>query len=380
MCRPDIENLANVDLIKIEYESSMMLPREMDALVLRGVRRFAVERVPVPEPGGEDVLCEVDTTYICGTDPHIIAGDFLGFWPKSFPFIPGHEWSGTVVATGERAARLGWREGDRVCGISHCGCGYCQNCLTGRYNICLNYGHEDRGHRQYGHYTQGAYAQYLRTSVKSIYRIPDDMPLELAACVDPLSIALYTVRRSRLEPGRDVLVLGTGPQGLMAILCARALGASRILAAGSGARLAKAEALGAIPIDYRATDVAELVLELTGGRGVPHVLECAGTADALRQACLAAAKGGVVSVIGIPHTQPELPVKRLVLDEVELVGNRANPNTAAPTIEMLGNGRIDLSPLLTHRFSLREFATALDTFESRRDGAIKVATKPNVMD
>lgn len=65
----------------------MMLPKEMDALVLRGVRDFAVERVPVPEPGGEDVLCEVDTTYICGTDPHIIAGDFLGFWPKSFPFI-----------------------------------------------------------------------------------------------------------------------------------------------------------------------------------------------------------------------------------------------------------------------------------------------------
>ena len=358
----------------------MSLPREMDALVLRGVRDFAVEKVPVPEPGQDDAICKVDTTYICGTDLHIIAGDFPGFWPKAFPFVPGHEWSGTVVQTGERAAQLGWREGDRVCGISHCGCGYCEMCQTGRYNICLNYGHEERGHRQYGHYTPGAYAQYMRTSIKSIFKIPDDMPLELAACVDPLSIALYTVQRSRLKPGGEVLIIGTGPQGLMAILVAKALGAGRIIAAGSGGRLAQAEALGAIPIDYRKEDVVERTRALTGGRGVPAVLECAGTTESIRAACLAAAKGGVVSVTGIPHSEPQLPMKRMVLDEVEIVGNRANPNTAIPTIAMLHNGRIDITPLLTHRFPLSEYADALHTFESRQDGAIKVATKPNGMD
>lgn len=357
----------------------MNLPREMEALVLRGVRDFAIESVPVPGPGEDDVICEVDTTYICGTDPHIISGDFPGFWPMAFPFVPGHEWSGTVAEAGARAERLGWREGDRVCGISHCGCGYCEMCQRGRYNICLNYGHEDRGHRQYGHYTPGAYAQYVRTSVKSIFRIPDEMSLEIAACVDPLSIALYTVKRSRLQPGDDILIIGTGPQGLMAILCAQALGAGRIIAAGSGARLAVAKELGAIPIDYREDDVVESVRDLTGGRGIPAVLECAGTPDSIRQACLTASRGGVVSVIGIPHSEPALPIKRMVLDEVELVGNRANPNTAGPTIEMLKNGRIDLTPLLTHRFPLTEFAEALDIFESRRDGSIKVATKPNGM-
>jgi L-iditol 2-dehydrogenase len=219
----------------------------------------------------------------------------------------------------------------------------------------------------------------MLTSIRSIFRIPDDMSLELAACVDPLSIALYTVKRARLQPGNDILILGTGPQGLMAILCAKALGAGRIIAAGSGARLAKAVELGAIPIDYRNEDVVDRVNELTNGRGVPHVLECAGTADSIRQACLAAAKGGIVSVVGIPHSDPTLPIRRMVLDEVELIGDRANPNTAGPTIEMLKNGRIDLSPLMTHRFPLREFATALDIFESRKDGAIKVATKPNGM-
>ena len=357
----------------------MNLPKEMDALVLNGVRDFTIEKVEVPQPAEDEAICKVDTVYICGTDPHIIAGDFPGFWPKGFPFIPGHEWSGTIVQTGKRSELLGWKEGDRVCGISHCGCGYCEMCLKGRYNICLNYGHEERGHRQYGHYTQGAYAQYICTSVKSIFRVPDSMPLEYVACVDPLSIALYTVKRSRMQPGDDILILGTGPQGLMAILVAKALGAGRIIAAGSGERLKKAAEFNAITIDYREEDIVEKVKELTNGRGVPAVLECAGTAQSIRQACLSASKGGVVSVIGIPHADPSLPLKRMVLDEVELIGNRANPNTAQATIELLLNKRIDLHPLMTHRFPLKDFETALDIFEKRKEGAIKVAIKPNGM-
>jgi L-iditol 2-dehydrogenase len=355
----------------------MSLPSSMRALVLRAPRQFAVEDVSVPaalEP--DEVLCRVDTTFICGTDPHIINGDFPGFWPPAFPFIPGHEWSAVVVDTGTRARSLGWKRDDRVCAISHCGCGTCRNCLRGRYNLCLNYGHADRGHRQYGHTTQGAYAEYVRASVKSLVRVPASFNLEHAACVDPLSIALYTVKRARLQPGDDLLVMGTGPQGLMAILVAKALGAGRILAVGSGARLALAERLGAIPINYRTGTVVEQVRELTGGLGVPAVVECAGTAAAIRDCCLAAAKGGVVSVIGIPHEEPTLPMKRIVLDEIEIVGDRANPNTAEEALSLLINGRVDLSPLFTHRFPLSDFAAALETFEQRRDGAVKVAVKP----
>jgi L-iditol 2-dehydrogenase len=355
----------------------MSLPKEMDALVLKGVRDFAIETVAVPVAGDDEVICKVDTTYICGTDPHIISGDFAGFWPKAFPFIPGHEWSGTIVITGKKAAQLGWKEGDRVCGISHCGCGYCDMCLKGRYNNCLNYGHEERGHRQYGHYTPGAYAQYMCSSVKSIYKIPDSMSLETAACVDPLSIALYTVKRSRMQPGDDLLIIGTGPQGLMAILVAKALGAGRILAVGSGERLKKAEELGALPISYKDGNVVEKIRSLTNGRGAPAVLECAGTVESISMACHAAAKGGVVSAIGIPHADASLPLKRIVLDEIEIIGNRANPNTAKEAISLLVNKRVDLKALQTHRFLLKDFDVALDVFERRKDGAIKVATKPN---
>lgn len=281
------------------------------------------------------------------------------------------------METGPKAETLGWRDGDRVCAISHVGCGYCKNCMTGRFNICLNYGNEAKGHRQHGHYTPGAYAQYMRASVKSLYRVPDEMDLEYSACVDPLSIALYTVNRTRFQPGDDILIMGTGPQGLMAVLCAKALGAGRIFAAGSGERLDKAVELGAIGIDYRNTDVTQAVLDYTGGLGVPRVCECAGTAVAIRQACFAAAKGGVVSLVGIPHEDPDLPVKRMVLDEVELIGNRANPNTAEAAIALLSEGRVDLTPLMSHRFPLTEFEHALDIYERRKEGAIKVAIKPN---
>jgi L-iditol 2-dehydrogenase len=354
----------------------------MRALVLRAPRQFAIEDVPVPRAlDPEDVLCRVETTFICGTDPHIINGDFPGFWPPAFPFIPGHEWSATVVDAGSRAASLGWKAGDRVAAISHCGCGACRNCLRGRYNLCLNYGHPDRGHRQYGHITPGAYAEYVRASVKSLVRVPDGFDLSLAACVDPLSIALYTVKRSRLQPGDDLLVMGAGPQGLMAILIARALGAGRVIAVGSGARLKLARQLGAIPIDYRdrpenPAAVLEQIRELTAGLGVPAIVECAGTAKAMRDCCLAAAKGGVISVIGIPHEDIALPMKHIVLNEIEIIGDRANPNTAQEALALLVNGRVDLTPLLTHRFTLARFAEALETFEQRRDGAVKVAITP----
>ena len=105
----------------------------------------------------------------------------------------------------------------------------------------------------------------------------------------------------------------------MAILVAKALGAGRILAVGSGERLKKAEEFGAIPISYRDGDVVEKVKDLTNGLGTPAVLECAGTTESIRQACLAAAKGGVVSVIGIPHSDPALPMKRIVLMKLKLL-------------------------------------------------------------
>ena len=236
----------------------------MKALVVHEPNRFSVEEVARPEPGPNEVLCRVKALAICGTDPHIIGGDFPGFWPKEFPFIPGHEWSGEVVELGPGAAELGWEVGTRVAGTSHAGCGFCRLCVEGRYNLCENYG-DERLHRQYGHYTQGAYADYVVHSVKSVFAVPDELSDEEAAMLDPTSIALHTVKRGGQAPGDSVAVIGPGVMGLLVAECARALGAGRVLVVGRGARLAKAAELGHEPVDFSGEDPVEAIRERTGG-------------------------------------------------------------------------------------------------------------------
>ncbi|MDE3113475.1 MAG: alcohol dehydrogenase catalytic domain-containing protein, partial [Chloroflexota bacterium] len=156
----------------------------MSALVLTAPHEFEISRVPVPRPRDNEVLCRVRAIAICGTDAEIVEGTFTGRWPRAYPFIPGHEWSGEVVAAGEVAEKYGFTAGIRVAGTSHSGCGYCRMCRTGRYNLCFNYGREDLGHRQYGHYTQGAYADYVVHTIKSVFPIPDAMPFDVAALCD----------------------------------------------------------------------------------------------------------------------------------------------------------------------------------------------------
>src|SRR5712692_4225288 len=113
------------------------LPQRMRAVVLTAPNQHEVrDDVPVPRPAALEVLCRVDSVAICGTDLHMYEGRFPGRWPKSYPFIPGHEWSGTVVEVGPGAAELGWHVGQRVAGTSHAGCGLCRMCRIGRYNLC----------------------------------------------------------------------------------------------------------------------------------------------------------------------------------------------------------------------------------------------------
>src|SRR5438552_1351616 len=107
----------------------------MQALIVREPNVLSVEELPIPVPGGNEVLARVRSVSICGTDAHLIRGDYHGFWPRRFPFTPGHEWAGEIVALGEGAAAFGWNIGDRVAGTSHNACGACQKCVEGRYNL-----------------------------------------------------------------------------------------------------------------------------------------------------------------------------------------------------------------------------------------------------
>lgn len=357
------------------------VPTTMRALVLTGPGEFEMRDVPTPAPGDDEVLCRVRSVAICGTDPKIVKGAFAGMWPKSYPFIIGHEWAGEVVAHGSGVAaspvtaeRLA--VGTRVAGEAHCGCGACSNCLSGHYTICGNYGDAAAGHRHYGFTTQGAYAEYVVSAAKSLHRLPDELSYDEGAMLDTAGVSLQGVRRGRVGVGDTVVVTGPGPVGLLTQQYASAAGAERVLMVGRGARLRQAFEMGAVPVDYEVEDPVQRVLELTEGRGADVVIECAGSKAACVQSVGMTTKGGRLVMNGIPTEPVEIPWAKIVLDEIDMLGVRANPNTSVPALALIANGAVKVRPLVTHIFPLDEFAGALSTFVERRDGALKVVLHP----
>lgn len=350
----------------------------MKALVLTRPGEFEVQDVAVPKPGPHEVLCRIRGVAICGSDPEIVRGGLAGIWPPSYPFIPGHEWSGEVVETGEGV--LGFKAGDRVAGEAHKGCGYCRNCLQGRYNLCENYGTAATGHRHYGFISQGAYAQYNVYSIRAINPLPASISFREGALVDTAGVTLHGMELTGITPGGTVVVIGPGPIGLIAVRFAKALGAARVIVVGRGARLDAAAAKGAdAVVNFEKVEPVQAVRDLAGGLGVDEVFECSGAPGTFAQAVRMVRKGGKVSLLGVPPdtVKEELPFKYIVHNEIAIFGSRANPNVSRKIIEMMGAGLIKVKDLITHTFPLEEFATALDTFVGRKDGVIKVVIEPN---
>ncbi len=354
------------------------IPTSMDALVLLAPNEFEVQEAVVPTPGPHEVLCEVHSVAICGTDKEIISGNFLKKgWPRGYPYTPGHEWSGVIVAAGQGAAELGFRPGDRVAGTAHDGCGNCRMCAIGRYNLCDNYGNEDLGHHHYGHYSTGAMRGYHNTSIKSVFKIPDSMTLEQAALVDASSIALHAVKRAEVNPGDIGAIIGPGAQGLLAGRIAGLLGASRVIIVGRGERLATAAEMGFEVFDNSQADGPEGVLALTEGKGSHFTIDTAARGNTPADAVAMTRKGGRVALIGVPLEPCVLPLQRIVFEEMNLAGVRANPGTCEEVIPLIAAGKLDVDSVTTHTFPLADFAEAYETFTQRKDGAIKVLIQPN---
>jgi L-iditol 2-dehydrogenase len=347
----------------------------MQALVVVEPNRVEVREVPIPTPGPNEVLARVRAVSICGTDAHLIRGDYPGFWPPAFPFIPGHEWAGEIAALGPGAERYGWAVGDRVAGTSHDACGVCRECVEGRYNLCENYGREGL-HRQYGHNVQGADATYVVHGVKCIFRLPASLTFEDGALIDPASIALHVANRGGITPGDTVAITGAGAIGLLGGDAARIRGAGRVIVVGRGQRLAKAAALGFETVDYSAGDPVKAVREMTDGLGADVALECAGVPEAIVWTLGLLRRGGRCAAVGIPTIGVEIPMQRLVLDELELVGSRASAGEMRRVMPHVEQGRMRVREMVTHRFALADYPEALATFNDRSSGAIKIVVAP----
>jgi len=348
----------------------------MEALVVLEPNKLEIQEVPIPTPGPNEVLARVRAVSICGTDAHLVRGDYPGFWPPAFPFIPGHEWAGEIAALGPGAELFGWKVGDRVAGTSHDACGVCQKCVEGHYNLCENYGKEGL-HKQYGHSVQGADATYTVHGVKCIFPLPDGISFDEGAVIDPASIALHVANRGNIAPGDNVAIMGAGAIGLLSGDAARIRGAARVIVVERNpGRLAKAAAMGFETIDPSAGDPVAIVREMTGGLGADVVLECAGVPVTVQLALGMLRRGGRCAAVGIPTQGVEIAMQRLVLDELELVGCRASAGEMRRVMPLVEQGRMRVREVMTHRFALADYAQALATFNDPTSGAIKIIVAP----
>lgn len=351
------------------------IPDTMQAVVVLGPGQVEIRDVPVPVPGRNEVLARVRAVSICGTDAHLVHGDYPGFWPPAFPFIPGHEWAGEIVALGPGADLYGWRVGDRVAGTSHDACGVCQKCVEGRYNLCENYGRPGL-HRQYGHNHQGADATYVVQGVKTIFALPEALTFDDGALVDPASIALHVANRGGIAPGDTVAITGSGTIGLLAGDASFIRGAGRVIVVGRGHRLQKAAAMGFETVDTAGGDPVGTVRGMTGGLGADVSLECAGVPEMIDVALGVLRRGGRCAAVGIPTQGVSIGMQRLVLDELELVGSRASAGEMRRVMPHVEQGRMRIRELVTHRFPLERYEDALATFNDRASGAIKIIVNP----
>jgi len=341
------------------------LPLEMTAVVFDRPNEFTVRTVPTPRPAAGHVLVKVAASMVCATDRKILAGMFAG---TTFPHVPGHEFSGEIVALGPGVdgPPIGTRVGVEV----HVGCGTCDRCREGLYNLCQNYGKRETGHAHIGFTIAGGLAQYASVPAAAIHVLPARVSLEDGAWTDNLGVALWALERGRLLSGERVVVVGPGAIGLCVAQLARALGAREVVIVGRGERL------------ERARRFADLVVEdATGLFGTfDLVVEFAGTADAARDAIRLARRGGRVVLGGATGQGVELTgldLSTIVRGHLDILGSVANPKrVSGRALALLADGKIDVRSLVTHRFPLTCFAEAWAAFTERRDGAIRVMLRP----
>jgi len=338
----------------------------MRAVVFERPGTFALTTVATPRPARAEALVRVRSSMVCATDQKILAGKFPA---TRFPHVPGHEFSGEVVATGDDVAlATGMRVGVEV----HVGCGTCDRCREGMYTLCLNYGKRETGHAHVGFTIGGGLAEYAAVPVAALHALPESVSFDDGAWTDNLGVALWALERGRLAAGEHVVVFGPGAIGLCAAQLARVLGAGSVVLVGRGERLARVRDLADSAVDVSDAD------RLRGSADL--VVEFAGTADAARAAILTARRGGRVVLGGSTGLGTELSgvdLSTIVRGNIDVLGSLANPKgVSGRALTLLARGYVDVKRLVTHHFPLERFGDAWTTFTERKDGAIRVMLHP----
>jgi 2-desacetyl-2-hydroxyethyl bacteriochlorophyllide A dehydrogenase len=331
-----------------------------------------VEERPEPELlADDDAIVRVEATGVCGSDLHIYHGR-VEIEPG---FTIGHEFVGTVTAAGPGVTRVA--EGDRVLGCYCTACGECFFCRRGDFHKC------DEG-RVFGHgktlgSLQGAQAEQVLVphANLTLRRVPESMTSDAALFAgDVMGTGWHAVKMAEPEPGATIAVLGLGPVGLCAIQAARAAGAARVLAIDTVEdRLQMAESFGADALHLTEDDVRARVKEATEGRGVDVTVDAVGHPDAFEMACRLTRKAGTVSAIGVYAERMEVHMGVVWIKALTIRTGHANViGHVDEVVRLMGEGRLDPTPLVTHHMKLSEAPEAYAIYDRRE--ALKIVMEP----
>ncbi len=351
----------------------------MRANVFCGVNDIRIEEVPRPTAGVGEAVVKITLTTICGTDLHILRGEY----PVKPGLIIGHEPVGVISELGPGV--IGYAIGDRVLVGAITPCGQCRGCLSGHLSQCGHGdGYEAIGGWRFGNTINGSQAEYLLVpyAQANLTKIPEGVSDEqVVLLADIASTGFSGAESGGVKIGDAVVVFAQGPIGLCATAGAKLMGAALVIGVdGDDTRLAMAKRMGAdVALDFRAQDVVAEVKRLTGG-GADVAIEALGTQQTFESALRCLRPGGTLSSLGVYSGTLQVPGDAFSAG----LGDNRIVTTLCPggkermrrLIEVVRAGRIDLTPMLTHSFSLDKIGEAYDLFGSRRDGVLKVAIRP----
>jgi 2-desacetyl-2-hydroxyethyl bacteriochlorophyllide A dehydrogenase len=342
----------------------------MKAVVISAPNRAAFRDEPDPLAGEGQVLVKVGAAGICMSDVETLKGTRPAPYVK-YPVIPGHEWCGTVERLGPGVSRLA--VGDRVAVEGHNFCRECAWCRRGETNLCVAY-------NELGFTLPGGFAEYVAVRADLAHPFAKTLPFESAAVAEPLACVVHGAQRAKVEAGDTVLVVGPGTLGLLSVGWAAMARPARLVVVGvDRAGEALARKMGATDYLTAGDDPAARVREMTGGAGADVVFEASGSEKALPVAIDAARRGGTVVILSIVGAGRPMPLETNVfcLKDLRVHGVFAyTTRSFEQALRLIESGRLDVRPLVTHTFPLRDYEKAFDLLRRRPEPVVKVILKP----
>lgn len=358
------------------------MAKMMKAAIFVEANRIVLDDKPIPEVGPLDALIRITTTTICGTDVHILKGEY----PVARGLTIGHEPVGIIEKLG--SAVQGYSEGQRVIAGAITPSGYSNACLCGCHSqdgAGTKHGFKPLGGWRFGNTIDGSQAEYLLVpdAMANLSPVPEGLTDEqVLMCPDILSTGFSGAESGKVRIGDTVAVFAQGPIGLCATAGARLMGATTIIAVDTvPERLAIARRMGADHVvDFGATDPVEEIMRLTDGRGVDVSIEALGRQSTFEAALKVLRPGGTLSSLGVYSGDLHIPLGAFCAG----LGDHTIVTTLCPggkermrrLMDVVASGRVDTRPLVTHRYSLDAIEEAYALFANQRDGVLKVAITP----